>query len=153
MGLTMTRDRKLNFRYVVEFLKSLFPMTYFKPPYLHRKIKSVGPKNLVRCLKKLMVFETTDQIFCDYRFFCCLNRFGPLSQKKHGFWDNGSNFLRQQIFRSSQQIKLFGEPFSVGWSANQILDTKFIKKLLRLRLEGLNDFVILKSNVKKNSTF
>jgi hypothetical protein len=65
---------------------------------LHRKTKSVGPKNLVRCLKKLMDFETTDQIFCEYRFFCCLNRFGPLSQKTHGFRDNGPIFFETTDF-------------------------------------------------------
>jgi hypothetical protein len=40
-------------------------------------------KNLLS-QKKPWVFETTDQMFCEYRFFCCLNRFGLLSQKTHG---------------------------------------------------------------------
>jgi hypothetical protein len=76
---------------------------------------SATPKNKTCCLKKTMsIWDNRPN------FFCCLNRFGPLSQKTHGFWDNGPIFLKQQIFRSSQQINQFGEPFSVGWSANQI---------------------------------
>jgi hypothetical protein len=84
---------------------------------------------------------------------CWPEKFGPLSQKTHGFWDNGpkifetdfsvvstdlvhclknlmvfettdQKFLRQQFLRSSQQINLFEEPFSVGWSGNHIFRCK-----------------------------
>jgi hypothetical protein len=54
--------------------------------FMHtEKQNLLARKKLVRCLKKLIVFEITAQFF-------------------------GLN----------QQINLFGEPFSVGWSANQI---------------------------------